>query len=115
MNRVACDVVLYAGRWKRNGPQTLVASVTEALKSAFSGMGRLLDARFQAVDDENGRRVLVSVDAEWSGYVSGDLDPAEICDPEDCVDAISRCLCDELQPEYESQVEVEVTALSEAG
>ena len=115
MNRVACDVVLYAGRWRRNGATPWWPASRKLWRAAFSGMGRLLDARFQAVDDENGRRVLVSVDAEWSGYVSGNFDPAEICDPEDCEDAISRCLCDELQPEYESQVEVEVTALSEAG
>ena len=69
--------------------------------------------RFQAVDNENGRRVLVGVDADGPAMCRVIL-TLPICDPEDCEDAISRVFA-RIATGIQSQVEVEVTALSEAG
>jgi len=103
VSRVACDIYLYLGRWRPRNRPSWKEVIHEALDNAFDYKGRVVDVAFQGIEESSdGRRLAIQVDADWWGI-----------DPGDCRDAIHEALSARLQPEYESQIEVEVTCLSD--
>lgn len=102
VSQIACDIFLYVGKWGRNKGDSLEDVVRDALRSACRGNGRLVDVTFGGVEESTeGQRLAVCATVDWW----------DDC-PETCEDAVYESLLAYLRPQYQSQVEVDVTVLS---
>lgn len=94
MERVACRVLLYEGKWRRKLSQKLIE---RTLRHAASGRGVVVGISFvePASDVAFEAEMVVEADTDWG-------DQENVCD--DIVERLLRTF----DPEFESMVEVEV-------
>ena len=103
MSQVACDIYFYCGRWRPRSHHSRFDLVCESLGCAFDGRGEVRKVALGEIEDSpDGRRRVVHVLADWWGD-----DDEEVCGS-----IIHATLVDHLEPEFDSQVEVDVAIMS---